>query len=1385
MYILGRGYRGLFQDLDLLCLVPNQACGGDILAILGLLDADLPLANSQKVESSAKHGDSKLDGSGIIWDLERLGNLSLQLFGKKLIFAFDGTSTEAIRASGTFSLLNSVDPMSAAASSIRGEQCVIGYTICLVGRMPVVLALVEAAKTGNMLHMNVKDMQMCRGYHLLALFLNYRMSLFDVKSLEIFFQITACEASFSEQRNLSKFHGKISSTRSHGDMDNFSSQKDSFSHISELENSDLQVETSNCIVLSNIDMVEHVLLDWTLWVTASVPIQISLLGFLEHLLSMHRYRNRNLTILRRINLVQQLYVTLQHGDVEVSVLEKLVVLLRVTLEDGFMASELENVVKFVIMTIDPPDLKPQQQIMNMLLEMLIDLQVTIKLEALLERWHKIVSSKLITYFLDEAVHPTSMRIHVYYLSAFFEWFQNSKQIVNKVLEQCAVIMWHQTKGVEGRRKREIGWSRDISKLDLRHWEEVTEWRYALEMVRDSMSTELRVVRQDKYGWVLHAESEWQTLLQQLVHERGIFPMLGSSATEEPKMRKKLERCKLRIDTIQNVLDGQFELEVELSEGKHKDGPDASDTDSVLFLNLFTDSAEQIVADDEIYDEFFRETDDAKGVSSVNSGWNDDRAIRMNEASLHSSLEFGVKSSTVSAPMSESTQARSDLGSPRQLSSYKIDDVKVTDDKSEKELNDNGEYLIRPYLEPLEKIRFKYNCEQVVGLDKHDGIFFIGELCLYMNSVIDQALGVKKDVSGSTDFQSNSTSSSDTVVKIGGAWGKEKAWTNVNLPHPWNMWKLISVHENLKRDYQLHPVAIEIFSMDGCNDLLVLDTKISGSTKQESNEGSRLFKLMAKSFSKRWQNGEIMFAWVLADYESETLDLSNPKTFRKLDKPMGCQTPEGEGEFKKGYESWDDPEVPKFHYGSHYSSAGIVLFYLLRLPPFIMENQKLQGGQFDHADRLFNSVRDTWLSASRKGNTSDVKEVIPEFFYVGDVFLPPWAKGSAREIFRKHREALESDNVSENLHHWIDLIFGYKQRGKAAVEAVNVFYHYTYDGSVDIDSVADTAMKASILAQINHFGQTPKQVFLKPHLKRRSDRRFPPHLLKYSSHLKILVPGTNSLLEPRTHTKYVACGFPSRSLRFMSYDQDKLLSTHENFHGGNQIQCTGLSHDGQTLDGPRVLQHLQLGKVLCGHTGKITCLHVSQPYMLIVSGSDDCTVIIWDLSPLVFVRQLPEFPVPVSAIYVNDLTGEIVTAAGIMLAVRSINGDCLAVLNTSQLPSDSILSVTSCTFSDWMDTNLHVTGHQSGAVKVWQMGHCSNQESAFSKSNSNPIVGLNLGDKVPEYWLLLHKMLKSHRHPVTALYLKSDMKQLLSGDSGGHLLSWTLRDESLRTSLNHG
>lgn len=44
-------------------------------------------------------------------------------------------------------------------------------------------------------------------------------------------------------------------------------------------------------------------------------------------------------------------------------------------------------------------------------------------------------------------------------------------------------------------------------------------------------------------------------------------------------------------------------------------------------------------------------------------------------------------------------------------------------------------------------------------------------------------------------------------------------------------------------------------------------------------------------------------------------------------------------------------------------------------------------------------------------------------------------------------------MSCQLHQWIDLIFGYKQRGPEAARALNVFHHLTYEGSVNLDSLA--------------------------------------------------------------------------------------------------------------------------------------------------------------------------------------------------------------------------------------------------------------------------------------------------------------------------------------------
>ena len=42
---------------------------------------------------------------------------------------------------------------------------------------------------------------------------------------------------------------------------------------------------------------------------------------------------------------------------------------------------------------------------------------------------------------------------------------------------------------------------------------------------------------------------------------------------------------------------------------------------------------------------------------------------------------------------------------------------------------------------------------------------------------------------------------------------------------------------------------------------------------------------------------------------------------------------------------------------------------------------MQGGKFDHADRLFQSIENAYINSL--SNTSDVKELIPEFFYMSE------------------------------------------------------------------------------------------------------------------------------------------------------------------------------------------------------------------------------------------------------------------------------------------------------------------------------------------------------------------------------------------------------------------
>ncbi len=368
------------------------------------------------------------------------------------------------------------------------------------------------------------------------------------------------------------------------------------------------------------------------------------------------------------------------------------------------------------------------------------------------------------------------------------------------------------------------------------------------------------------------------------------------------------------------------------------------------------------------------------------------------------------------------------------------------------------------------------------------------------------------------------------------------------------WKMNTVREIHRRWFQLSDVAVEIFFSTSSSTRLFVFADSSRRNlfiRRLVNCQPHLSHLPHPDYvMELWQDGAIsnfdylmqlnklagrtfndlmqypVFPFILADYNSAILDLYSTTSFRDLRRPIAVQNKEREERYVSNYRTLAEESersdgngsadggdgdgdgdersstignLGPYHYGSHYSNAGIVLHFLVRVPPFTSMFLRFQDGSFDIPDRSFHSLSNTWRLSSRD-STTDVKELIPDLFClpellvnsegldlgerqdgrrVRDVELPPWAAGSPRLFIKVHRQALESDHVREHLCHWIDLVFGYKQKGKEAVAAVNVFHPSTYYG-FDLNTIKDPVQRSARATMIKMYGQTPKQLFQRPH-----------------------------------------------------------------------------------------------------------------------------------------------------------------------------------------------------------------------------------------------------------------------------------------------------------------
>lgn len=230
--------------------------------------------------------------------------------------------------------------------------------------------------------------------------------------------------------------------------------------------------------------------------------------------------------------------------------------------------------------------------------------------------------------------------------------------------------------------------------------------------------------------------------------------------------------------------------------------------------------------------------------------------------------------------------------------------------------------------------------------------------------------------------------------------------------------------------------------------------------------------------------------------------------RELHHPIGMIGEEKRAKvFLTRFKSSDNfSDHPNYHYGSHYSSPATVFNFLIRLHPYAKGCKAIQSGHFDLPDRLFFSLK--FMLKNIMEEMSDVRELIPEFYYlpefllnvnnfdfginqqstrVHNVILPDKFGNSPYRMVYMFRQLLESQEVSSELGGWIDLIFGCKQNGQEAVEARNVFFHLTYEENVKQALALSDSNHHAIHTQIYHFGQTPVQLFDKPHPSKKTAR----------------------------------------------------------------------------------------------------------------------------------------------------------------------------------------------------------------------------------------------------------------------------------------------------------
>jgi hypothetical protein len=213
------------------------------------------------------------------------------------------------------------------------------------------------------------------------------------------------------------------------------------------------------------------------------------------------------------------------------------------------------------------------------------------------------------------------------------------------------------------------------------------------------------------------------------------------------------------------------------------------------------------------------------------------------------------------------------------------------------------------------------------------------------------------------------------------------------------------------------------------------------------------------------------------------------------------------------------EIP-YIYGSHFSNPAYISHYLIRIFPFTNIGIEIQGNSFDSPDRLFINFHKSFLGSSSE--KSDVREIIPQFFYLPDMFinfnqfnfgflqkvdnnhydvknstfyiqeklnkgnevndclLPYFCDNDPYKFVICYRNLLENEKV--HIEDWINLIFGELSCGKKAQDIGNIFMAQCYKGVSELRIKLNKNEKKTFY-RLNEIGVNPDKVLDKVYYKK--------------------------------------------------------------------------------------------------------------------------------------------------------------------------------------------------------------------------------------------------------------------------------------------------------------